>query len=177
MGSLRAGSYNRAALRAAHELLPEGMTLEDFDLTPLPPYSADTDSAGTPAPVRAFKARIAAADAVLIVTPEYNGSIPGVLKNALDWASRPVQGCPLDGKPLAMMGATPGALGTARAQGHLRQVCAATNVHPLNRPGVYISEAARKFDDGGRLVDEQTRERIAGLLAALADWANELVGR
>lgn len=170
-GSLRAGSYNRAALRAAQELLPEGMTLTIFDLAPIPLYNADLDTAGAPESVRAFKELIAAADALLIVTPEYNGSIPSVLKNALDWASRPPSDAPLDGKPLAMMGATPGTMGTVRAQYHLRQVCAATNMHTLNRPEVFISQAAQKFDAEGQLIDGPTREWIAKLMSALGEWA------
>ncbi len=138
-GSLREGSYNRAALRAAHELLPQGITLESFDLAPIPLYNADIEAISAPPPVQAFKERIAVADALLIVTPEYNGSIPGVLKNAIDWASRPPGDTPLDGKPLAMMGASPGQLGTIRAQLYLREICAAVNMHPLSRPEVFIN--------------------------------------
>jgi len=121
-GSLRKASYNTALLRPASELLPRGMTLEVFDLSSIPLYNDDVRALGFPKPVQEFRSRIAAADALLIATPEYNFSIPGVLKNAIDWASRPPDP-PLDGKPLAIMGASTGNFGTVRAQMHLRQVC------------------------------------------------------
>ncbi|MDM7913693.1 MAG: NAD(P)H-dependent oxidoreductase [Candidatus Eisenbacteria bacterium] len=172
-GSLRSGSYNRATLRAAAGLLPDGMTLEIFDrIGEIPLYNGDVEAQGeVPEPVLAFKERITAADALLIATPEYNHSVPGVLKNAIDWASRPARTSPLDGKPLAILGATTGMAGTARAQIALRQVCVFTNMHPLNKPEVLIARAAEKFDAEGRLHDEPTRERIAALLVALRDWA------
>jgi chromate reductase len=172
-GSLRKGSFNRAALRAAAELLPTGMTLETFDLRPIPLYDGDVEAAGLPEPVQEFRRRIAAADALLIVTSEYNYSMPGVLKNAIDWASRPPDQ-PLSGKPLAIMGASPGGFGTARAQYHLRQTCVFTNMLPLNKPETFISRAHEKFDAGGRLIDEKIREGIAALLEALADWTRRL---
>jgi len=175
-GSLRRGSYNTALLRAARELLPAGVTLEVFDLAPIPLYDGDVEAAGFPAPVQAMKARIAAADALLIATPEYNYSFPGVLKNAIDWASRPGRESPLSGKPLALLGASTGAMGTVRAQGHLRQVAAAVNMLPLNRPEVFVARAAEKFDASGNLVDEQTRQALRALLEALATWARSLRG-
>ena len=119
-GSLRQGSYNKMALRAAIELAPAGMTIETFDLAPIEPYNEDVKQRGFPPPVQEFREKIRAADALLIVTPEYNYSIPGVLKNAIDWASRPPEQ-PFNGKPIAIMGVSPGRLGSARAQYHLRQ--------------------------------------------------------
>jgi chromate reductase len=175
-GSLRAGSLNTAALRAAAELLPEGMTLEIYDLSAIPMYNADVDANGTPDAVQDIKNRIAAADALLIATPEYNYSIPGVLKNALDWASRPAGRSPLNSKPLAIMGVAAGRFGTVRAQMNLRQVAYAMNMLLLNRPEVMIAQAADKFDAQGRLIDETSRQQIAELLAALAEWTGRLQG-
>ena len=172
-GSLRKESYNRMALRAAEELLPDGMTLAIFDITPIPLYNEDVRQAGFPPPVQEFRDKIAAADALLIVTPEYNYSMPGVLKNAIDWASRPPDQ-PFDGKPVAIMGASPSMLGTGRAQYHLRQSCVFLNMFPLNRPEVMIAQAQNKFDDQGRLTDDATRKFIGDLLVALADWTRRL---
>lgn len=172
-GSLRRGSYNSGLLRAASGLLPEGMTLGIFDLAPIPLYNADLDAAHTPEAVQEFKDRIRAADAILIATPEYNYSIPGVLKNALDWASRPVKESPFNGKPLAILGAG-GTGGTIRAQAHLRQVAMFLNMHALNRPEVLVMRSWEKFDANGNLTDEPTREAIRSLLVALGDWARKL---
>lgn len=174
-GSLRQGSYNAGLLRAAAQMLPEGMTLETFDLAPIPMYNGDVEAQGLPGPVAAFKARIAAADALLIATPEYNYSIPGVLKNAIDWASRPPDASPLSGKPLAMMGAG-GIMGTSRAQYHLRQVAVATNMLALAQPEVFVMQPKDKFDAGGNLADPGSRERIRTLLVALGDWTRRLRG-
>jgi len=174
-GSLRAGSYNRAALRTAAELTPDGMVLEQFDLAPIPLYNGDVEAGGLPDAVRLFREKIAAADALLIATPEYNYSVPGVLKNAIDWASRPPNQ-PFDGKPVALMGAAAGLLGTARSQMHLRQVCFAVNMLPLNKPEVLIASAHEKFDAGGRPVDETLRARIRALMEALAAWARQVRG-
>ena len=173
-GSLRQGSYNRAALRAAAELLPRGTTLEILDLAPIPLYNADVERAGLPEPVRQFKAKIAAADALLVATPEYNHALPGVLKNALDWASRPAGRSPLKGKPVAILGAAFGYFGTVRAQQHLRQLFVAVDAHALNQPQVHITEAPKKFDREGRLTDEPTRERIRKLVQALVAWTQQL---
>ncbi len=174
-GSLRRGSYNRGLLRAAAEVLPEGMTLEVFDLAPIPLYNADVEAQGYPGPVQEFKDRIAAADALLIATPEYNYSIPGVLKNAIDWASRPPDASPLNGKPLAMMGAG-GMMGTSRAQYHLRQVAVAVNMLPLARPEFFVQRAASKFDAEGTLTDKDSFDYLRALLVALADWTRRLRG-
>jgi chromate reductase len=172
-GSLRERSYNKAALRAAVELAPEGMTIEPFDLAPIQPYNEDVKEQGFPPPEQELRERIRAADALLIVTPEYNRSIPGVLKNAIDWVSRPPQQ-PFDGKPVAIFGVSPGMIGTAVAQYHLRQCLGVLNALLLNQPSVMIGQAAQKFDAQGRLTDEVTRELIGKLLVALADWTRRL---
>ena len=172
-GSLRKGSYNTAALRAAQELAPEGMAIETFDLSSVPPYNEDVRAAGYPPAVQQFRDRIAAADALLLVTPEYNYSMSGVLKNAIDWGSRPPDQ-PFNDKPVAIMGASPGMLGTARAQYHLRQSCVFLNMHVLNKPEVMIASAAGKFDAEGRLTDETTRGFVRDLLVALAAWTERL---
>ena len=169
-GSLRKGSYNKLALRAAMELKPADMEIESFDIAAIPLYDDDVRERGFPTAVAEFREKIRAADALLIVTPEYNYSMPGVLKNAIDWASRtPSQ--PFDEKPVAIMGASIGRLGTARAQYHLRQTAVFLNMHLINRPEVMISGAAGVFDASGRLTDEGTRKLIAELLVNLADWA------
>jgi chromate reductase, NAD(P)H dehydrogenase (quinone) len=168
-GSLRARSYNKAALRAAGELAPAGMTIETFDLAPLQPYNEDVREQGFPPAEHDFREKIRAADALLIVTPEYNRSIPGVLKNAIDWVSRPPQQ-PLDGKPVALFGVSPGAIGTAVAQYHLRQCLSVLNALMVNRPSVMIGQAAQKFDAEGRLTDAPTRKILGELLQSLADW-------
>lgn len=169
-GSLRQASYNRALLSAAQEVAPQGMSLEIFDLTPIPLYNADVEKQGLPEAVRDFKERIAAADALLIATPEYNHSIPGLLKNAIDWASRPNNNSPLLGKPLAIMGAGGGS-GTANAQRHLRQVAAHRRMPVLDAPVIMFAHAVDKFevDTRARLVHEPSRARIRELLLALGD--------
>ncbi len=175
-GSLRRGSYNTAAARAALELLPEGWTGELVLLHDIPPYDEDVRTEqGYPPPVHALREKIRAADALLVVSPEYNYSIPGVLKNAIDWVSRPPEQ-PFAGKPVATMGASPGAFGTVRVQPHLRFVLASLGAQVLWRPDVLIREAGSKFDDKGRLVDVETRELLGKLLAALAAWTERLAG-
>jgi chromate reductase, NAD(P)H dehydrogenase (quinone) len=172
-GSLRKGSYNAAALRAAQELAPDGMTVESFDIAPIPVYNEDVRAEGLPAAVEQFRGRIRAADALLFVTPEYNYSVPGVLKNAIDWASRPPEQ-PFAGKPVAIMGTSPGALGTARAQYHLRQILVFLDMHPINKPEVMIGAASSKFDAAGQLTDEPTRDFIRQLLTALGGWTRRV---
>lgn len=167
-GSLRRGSFNKAALRAAQEVLPEGASLEILDVADIPFFNEDVEKAGVPQAVKDFKAKIAEADAILISTPEYNYSIPPVLKNALDWGSRGGSNV-WNGKPLAIMSASPGIFGGARAQYHLRQVCVVLNLLPLNRPEVFITQANTKFDAEGKLTDDFTRQVIARLLQALVD--------
>jgi chromate reductase len=172
-GSLRQGSYNRAALRAAARLAPEGVTLEVFDLDGIPTYNQDEETR-PPARVAELKARIRAADAILFATPEYNYSIPGVLKNAIDWASRPYGDSAWNGKPAAVMGASVALQGTSRAQYHLRQVFVYLDMHPLNQPEVMIADAARRFDEHGNLTDEKARESIRQLLTGLVHWSRRL---
>jgi chromate reductase len=168
-GSLRQGSYNRAALRAGQQLVPEGARIEIFELDGIPPFNQDEEQK-PPTRVSLFKARIRAANAILFVTPEYNYSIPGVLKNAIDWASRPYGDSAWDGKPVAVMGASPSTLGTARAQYHLRQVFIYLNMYPLNRPEVMIANAHQRFDEHGNLVDDDTGNHIRQLLVSLVEW-------
>ncbi|MGO9640570.1 MAG: NADPH-dependent FMN reductase [Candidatus Acidiferrales bacterium] len=174
LGSLRRGSYNRAALRAAHEVLPADALLEDFTLEGIPPFNQDEES--FPPRVAELKAKIRGADAILIATPEYNYSIPGVLKNAIDWTSRRgVENINVwEGKPVGLMGASMGAQGTSRAQYHLRQVFVFLDAHPLNRPEVMIAGAAQKFDAEGKLTDDKTREGIRKLLEQLVRWTRQL---
>jgi chromate reductase len=172
-GSLREASYNRAALRAAQELAPDGMRIDSFDLGAIPLYNEDVRSQGYPAPVTELRDRIRAADGLLIVTPEYNYSIPGVLKNAIDWASRPPEQ-PFDGKPVAVMGASMGAMGSSRAQYHLRQCCVFLNALVMNRPEVMIATAQNRFDANGTLTDQPTRDFLAAYLAAFQAWVLRL---
>jgi chromate reductase, NAD(P)H dehydrogenase (quinone) len=170
-GSLRRGSYNNAALRAALELAPAGMTIETFDLAPIQPYNEDAKEEGFPPPEQEFREKIRAADALLIVTPEYNRSMSGVLKNAIDWASRPPNQ-PFNGKPTAIFGASPGMIGTAVAQYDLRRCLGVLNALVMNTPSVMIGNASEKFDEQGRLTDQPTRDLIGKLLVSLVDWTH-----
>jgi chromate reductase len=172
-GSLRKQSYNLGALRAAQQLAPAGVTIDIFDLNGIPVYNQDLD-ATPPARVTEFKAAIRAADAILFATAEYNYSIPGVLKNAIDWASRPYGDSAWVGKPAAIMGATVGQLGTARAQYHLRQVMVFLNMPVLNQPEVMIASAGTRFDKDGNLTDEPTKDFIRKQIEALVEWTNRL---
>jgi chromate reductase len=172
-GSLRKGSFNTALLRAAIELAPPGMTIEEHSLAAIPMYDDDLRQAGYPAPVQALRQAVAAADALLFVTPEYNYSIPGMLKNAIDWVSRP-PAQPFAGKPAAIMSTTGGMLGGARAHYHLRQICVFVDIYPLNKPEVIVPHALQKFDADLRLSDEPTRKLVAAQLEALAEWTLRL---
>lgn len=172
-GSLRIGSYNKALLHAAAELTPAQTSLEIFDLNTIPPFNQDLEGS-MPEAVTEFKKKIRAADALLIATPEHNFSIPGVLKNAIDWASRPQGDNSFEGKPVAIMSASTGMLGGARAQYHLRQSFVFLNMHPINKPEVFVTFATQKFDGEGRLTDTKTRELIAELLVSLAAWTRRL---
>jgi chromate reductase len=172
-GSLRKGSYNRMALRIATKLVPDDAEIEVFDLEGIPPFNQDMEQ-DPPEKVRQFKTKIHGADAILIVTPEYNYSVPGVLKNAIDSASRPYGDNAFEGKPVAVMGASIGNIGTARAQYHLRQSFVFLNMFPLNRPEVMITNAHEKFDENGNLKDDYTREKIKELLQALVEWTKKL---
>jgi chromate reductase, NAD(P)H dehydrogenase (quinone) len=172
-GSLRRASYNRAALRAARSLVPAAATLETVELDGIPGFNED-DEKTPPAAVVELKARVRAADAILFVTPEYNYSVPGVLKNAIDWASRPYGDSAWSGKPVAVMGASVGMLGSARAQYHLRQSFVFLNMFPVNQPEVMIANAAQRFDADGRLTDEKTKALIGQLLESLVSWTRRL---
>lgn len=172
-GSLRKGSYNKSLLRAAQEMIPADAELEIFDLEGIPPFNQDLETQ-PPQKVKEFKAKIRAADALLIATPEYNYSIPGILKNAIDSASRPYGDNAFDGKPVAIMGASVGMLGTARAQYHLRQSLVFLNMYPLNQPEVMVPFAQEKIDQNGRLTDQKTREKIKELLGGLVTWTKKL---
>ncbi len=163
-GSLRAGSYNTAALRAASELAPAGVSIAQEHIADIPLYNED---------VTRLQQAIASADAVLIATPEYNYSVPGVLKNAIDWVSR-TEPQPFANKPVAIMGASPGALGTGRAQYDLRKMFVYLDAHVLNKPEIMISAAHTRFDADGKLTDEATRKFLASLLTALRDWTLRL---
>jgi chromate reductase len=172
-GSLRKGSYNKALLRAATELLPKEASLEIFDLEGIPPFNQELESS-MPARVKEFKAKIRAADAILIATPEHNYSVPGVLKNAIDWASRPYGDNSFEGKPAAIMSASTGMLGGARAQYHLRQIFVFLDMHPINKPEAIVTFAGQKIDEQGKLTDETTRKVIKTLLEALVAWTKRL---
>jgi chromate reductase len=172
-GSLRKGSYNKALIRTAVEVAPENVAVEIFDLEGIPLFNQDFE-ANPPQRVKEFKEKIRAADALLIATPEYNYSIPGVLKNAIDCASRPKAEMPLEGKPIAIMSASTGRFGGARAQYHLRQAFIFLNMQPVNRPEVMLSDALHNVDADGNVTNEQTRQLIRQLLEALAAWTTKL---
>ena len=171
VGSLRAGSLNRGLMDAAREMAPElGVEITVFDrLREIPLYDGDVEAQGDPDAVGELKAAVRAADALLIASPEYNYSVPGVLKNAVDWVSRPPPETPLRGKPAAILGASTGMSGTMRMQHHLRQVLAATQTLVMVAPEVVIPRAAERFVDG-RLADESTRELLRKQLSALRAW-------
>jgi chromate reductase len=174
-GSLRKGSYNKALLRAALELVPKGAKLETFDLEGIPPFNQDLENQ-PPEKVKEFKAKIRAADAILIATPEANYTLPGVLTNAMNWASRPYGENAFDGKPVAVMGATIGMLGTARAQYHLRQSFVFLNMIPVNQPEVMVPFVQEKIDKDGNITDKKTQEKIGELLESLVAWTKRLKG-
>ena len=174
VGSLRKGSYNKSLMRIAANLLPENTELEVFDLSRIPLFNQDILDVQPPKIVMQFKTKIRGADAILIASPEYNYSIPGVLKNAIDWASRPPEDNAFDAKPVAIMSASPGRLGGARMQYHLRQTFVFVNMYPLNRPEFMLSNANEHFDGDGNLKDEETRQRIRELLTALVQWTRKM---
>lgn len=174
-GSLRKASYNRALLRAAVEVAPAGLTIEVFDLLEVPLYNGDVEAEGDPPAVAALKAAIAAADGVLIVTPEYNHGVPAVTKNAVDWCSRPPRGAVLDAKPVGIIGASPGMTGSARGQSQLRQAFEFTNSYCMPQPELLVFRAHEKFDEAGRLTDEATRSHLAKYLTAFEAWVRRFV--
>ena len=169
VGSLSSTSINRVLAKALISVAPDDLEFTEIPIRDLPLYSQDYDADFPPA-ASALKQAIAAADAVLFVTPEYNRSIPGGLKNAIDWASRPYGDNAWEGKPAAIMGASPGILGTARAQYHLRLIMVFLNMFPINKPEVMIGNCAEKFDGDGNLTDEKTRSFIQKALISLVDW-------
>ena len=173
-GSLRRASYNRALIRAAAELAPRGMAIEVFDLSAIPLYNQDVEDAGEPLSVVAFKRALAESDALLVATPEYNHSVAGVLKNALDWASRPRVTSPLRDKAVAIMGASPGRGSTARAQAQLRDTFVFTGACVMPLPELLISAAAEHFDPDGNLADPALRVLLVELLEALRAWTQRI---
>ena len=170
-GSLRRGSYNRGLLRAAATVLPEGVVFGVHALDDIPLFNADVLAQGGPDPVLILKDKIRAADALLIATPENNYSIPGVLKNALDWASRPHKDSCLRGKPIGIVGASTGEGATIRAQLALRQVFVLTDSLVMVQPELRVPMAGQKFDAGGDLIDEEVRKRLRAYVEALVAWA------
>lgn len=169
-GSLRQKSMNKGLLRAAVEVQPPDLAIDIFDLAPLPFYNADVEAQGDPETVREFKEKITAADGLLIAVTEYNYSVSGVLKNAIDWASRFPGRTPLNGKPVAMMGASTGNFGTARAQLNLRQSFVLTDSPVLQKPEIYAFRGGERFDENGNLVDDTTRQMVRDLLTNFAGF-------
>ena len=169
-GSLRNGSYNTATLRAAQELAPESLDIDIVTLEDVPLFNEDVEAIGWPDRVRDLREQVQAADAVIFASPEYNYSIAGVLKNAIDWLSRPEGEAPLNGKPATIVGATPAFVGTARGQAHLRQVVFYNAMPLLPTAEVLIARAGERFDDTGRLTDEETRAVLRDMLEKLAAW-------
>jgi chromate reductase len=173
-GSLRRASYNRGLVRAAAASAPSGIRIRIVELDQIEFYNQDVEDAGEPDPIRAFKRAIAEADAILVATPEYNHGIPGVLKNAIDWASRPRVTSPLKDKPVAVMGASPGMGSTARAQAQLRETFVFTGACVMPQPEVLVSSAGAHFDDDGNLIDPEIRASLVDLVEALARWTERL---
>jgi chromate reductase len=172
-GSLRKGSYNKALLRAARDSAPKEVEIEIFDLEGIPPYNQDLDN-DMPVKAREFKEKIRKSDAILIATPEYNYSVPGVLKNAIDWASRPPGDNSFDGKPVAIMSASIGMIAGSRAQYHLRQSFVYLNMYPVSSPEVMVPFVTDKVDSNGNLTDVKSREKIKELIVSLVAWTKRL---
>lgn len=175
VGSLREGSFNRNLMEAARERLPEGVSLTIANIGGLPLFSEDLEQ-DMPKAVKTLKQQIESADAILIATPEYNYSVPGVLKNAIDWASRPYGKNSFNDKPVAIMGTSIGMLGSGRAQYHLRQIFVFLNMHPINQPEVILPFASQNFDSEGKLTNETTGRLIKELLVSLAGWSRRVNG-
>ncbi len=172
-GSLRAGSFNKALVQAAIQVAPPSVSIEVFNLEGIPPFNADLETI-PPTRVVKFKDKIRDADALLIATPEYNYSVSSVLKNAIDWASRPKADNPLEGKPVAIMSASTSKFGGARAQYHLRQIFVFLNMQPINKPEVMLSDAAHNVDVVGKLTNQETLKLIKQLVEAVAAWTIKL---
>ncbi len=175
-GSLRKNSFNKWLLQAAFAVVPTGIETSIAEINDIPLYNADLDEAGQPEPVQRLKSQIRGADALVIATPEYNYSIPGVLKNAIDWASRPPKDNVFAAKPLAIMSASTGMLGGARAQYHLRQMTVFLDMHPMNKPEVIVAKAMEKFSAEGELLDELAKELLKKQMATLEAWARKING-
>ena len=169
-------SWNKKLLAASTHLVPAGATITTFDIKDIPLYNEDVREQGYPEPVAAFRAAIEQADALLFVTPEYNYSVPGVLKNAIDWASRP-PAPPFGKKPVATLGASPGMHGTVRGQTQLRELCIGLGMYVVPKPEVYVGKVNEKFDEAGNLTDEATKKFVSELLANLASFTRTLRGR
>ena len=167
-GSFRQSSINTGLLKAIQEIAPEGIEIEIISYRDIPLYDQDVNEQGLPPSVLKVGEKIQQADAVIIATPEYNYSIPGVLKNAIDWLSRMPE-IPFDGKPLAIVGASPSFMGTARAQIHLRQSLQYLNPKILNKPEVLVNNAFEKFDEAGNLTDDRTKGHLLALVEALIE--------
>ena len=172
-GSLREHSFNRALLREAVRLAPDEAEIETFGLDDIPGFNQDEEN-DPPQKIKDLKQKVKEADAILFVTPEYNYSVSGVLKNAIDWVSRPYGDNSFNGKPAAIMGASISLIGTARAQYHLRQMCVFLEMHPVNMPEVMVAGAMDKFDDQGHLQDDTAKDLMQKLLQNLVEWTRQL---
>ncbi len=168
-GSLRRASFNRGLVRAALELEVPGLQVDEFDIAGVPLYNGDVEAAGNPPAVTALKTTIKEADGLLVATPEYNRGMPGVLKNALDWASRPPDQA-LRGKPVALIGATPGGFGTRSAQFQIRQILGNPGCAVLAKPELWVSGASEKFNEAGDLTDDDVRQELGDVLSAFRSW-------
>ena len=169
-GSLRPGSYNMALLRAAQEIAPDTMQIRIHELSEIPFFREDVERTGIPTAVARLREAVGACDGFLVATPEYNHGVPGVMKNAFDWLSRPPGKSVLIGKPSAIVGASPGQTGTARAQSQLRQSFVFTNTPVLLQPEILVGRAHEKFDSDGHLTDTATRQVLARFVEAFAAW-------
>lgn len=169
-GSYRSGSYNQTLIATARELAPAGVDITDFDLRTVPHYDGDLEAAGDPEPVRALKDSVRSADALLVVTPEYNSGMPGVLKNGIDWSSRMYPNAPLANKLVAVIGATPGRSGTKYAQEHLRQVLGRTGAVVIDEPELMLARASDAID-GGAIVSDDIRDQLSAVLGSIVHTA------
>ncbi|MCX7878859.1 MAG: NAD(P)H-dependent oxidoreductase [Ignavibacteria bacterium] len=175
-GSLRKGSYNKMLLNTAKKLAGEELNIKIYDISSIPLYNSDEEKENFPDSVKEFKEKISESDGLIISTPEYNYSIPGVLKNAIDWASRPADNSPLNGKPLAIIGGSAGMSGTIRSQLHLRQVALFTNMMDMKKPEVLVTKIQEKFDSDGNLIDENLRDHLKKFLNSFEKWITFIKG-
>lgn len=172
-GSLRKKSINRALLETIKEYIPENVQYEIIEIGDLPFFNQDIET-NPPSEVVQLRDAIKNADTIIFATPEYNYSISAVLKNAIEWGSRPYGSAVLNGKPIAIMGASTGMIGTARSQNHLRQICVQVNMYPLNKPEVLVTFANEKVDQDGKIGDQHTKDKIKELVEALVNWTLKL---